>query len=162
VFFNFAQPVLGSSINVVLTKFDADGTGLNGAINGSEDIFDLTISRMGLPDIVLNTVRKSFPPGQAMLSFIGNSADQVVNVNFAGLVGLGLLGAKDVVTSFSIAANEDDPANPRGTAEHFLIDGLTANFPPPPSVPDGGSTIALLGLALMLLPAAKAFQKICC
>lgn len=156
VLFDFAQPVLGKSINVVLTKFDATGT--NGGMNGSEDIFDLIISRVGLPDIVLNSVRKSVPPGAAMLTYIGAAADMVVNVNFDGLVGLGILGATDLVTSFSIRANDDNPSSPAGTAEHFLIDGLTAEGP---KVPDGGSTIALLGLALMLLPAAKRLQKFC-
>lgn len=157
VTFDFAQGVLGSSINVVLTKFDDTGT--NGGLNGSEDVFDLLIKRTVGPDIVINAVRKGTPPGAAMITEIGAASDQVVNVNFGALVGLGLLGAADVVTSFSIRANDDNPSSPAGTAEHFLINGLTVGAPPPPSVPDGGSTIALLGLALMLLPVAKAFHK---
>lgn len=155
VLFTFAKPVLGSSINVVLTKFDATGT--NGGLNNSEDVFDLIISRMSLPDLTFDNVRRSVPPGSAMMTYIGAEADQVVNLNFAGLLAYGL-GVTDVVTSFSIRANDDNPSSPQGTAEHFLIDGLTATLPPP-SVPDGGSTIALLGLALVLLPAAKAFQN---
>ena len=156
VLFTFAQGVLGSSINVVLTKFDATGT--NGGLNNTEDVFDLIISRMGLADLTYSNVHKSVPPGSATISYIGVEADQVVNLNFAGLLAYGL-GATDVVTSFSIRANDDDPTNPAGTAEHFLIDGLSANLAPPPSVPDGGSTIALLGLAMMLLPVAKRLQK---
>jgi len=161
---NFAfagSGVLGSSIKVVLTKYDGVGTLTADHLNGSQDIFDLIVHRTVGADIVLNGLNPSTTDTAhgwtaGFLTAI-DSANDVWQINFDKLLGL---GANDVVTSFSIRANDDDPTHPAGTAEHFLIDGLSASTStPPPPVPDGGSTIVLLGIALSLLPAAKAFQK---
>jgi hypothetical protein len=141
--FNFAQAVLGQSIVVTLTKFDGLGTS-GGGLNGSQDIFDIVVHRSGGADIVLNSVTSS--------SFTGlvtpTAYTDVWNINFSHLPGL---LATDIVTEFTIRANDDNPSNPAGTAEHFLIDGLVVNT----SVPDAGSTLGLMGIGLAMLAAAK-------
>ncbi|MBA7609402.1 hypothetical protein ES703_16593 [subsurface metagenome] len=51
-------------------------------------------------------------------------------LEFSGLSGL---GSGDLVDNFTIRAIDDDPENPRGTAEHFWITGITADVTPIPA-----------------------------
>ncbi|MGQ0627453.1 MAG: hypothetical protein ACT4PL_05050 [Phycisphaerales bacterium] len=54
------------------------------------------------------------------------------NVWDVNLGGLGFLpNHPTAIKSFTIRAVDDDPANPRTTAEHFLITGFTASVPAP-------------------------------
>jgi len=139
--FNFAKNVLGTSIVVTLTKFDGTGTGTTG-LNGSEDIVDIVINRVSGAQIDLKSLRKSANPN---LFTAVQSYNDVYNLNFSAIPGL---LATDIVTSFGIRANDDNPSSPQGTAEHFLINGLTATIAPA-TVPDGGFTRLFLGLSTL-------------
>lgn len=137
VTFNFdpAFNVLASSVEVLLSKFE------------STDIIDLYI------DLVFGT--------DINLSFLGTGAgsdtfeeleDKLWKLKFNGLAGL----SGDLVNSFTIRANDDDPENPTGTAEHFFISGLTVEASP---VPIPGA-IWLLGSGLIgLAGIRRKFRK---
>jgi len=66
--------------------------------------------------------------------------DKLWKLKFSGLSGL---KPGDLIDNFIIRANDDDPLNPSGTAEHFLITGFTA-------VPEP-ATVVLLGLGALIL-----------
>lgn len=123
VLFNYAFPVIGSTIEVLLSDFDP------------AEIIDLHIERAGDTSIDLAFLGTS----DAAMTNLGGS---VWNLSFsAGSIGL---TAADQVTSFFLSANDDDPANPTGTAEHFYITGMTA-------VPEPGTLGLMLIGALALL-----------
>jgi len=71
-----------------------------------------------------------------------NLGDKLWKLKFDGLAGL---SDNALVDSFTIRANDDDPNDPRGTAEHFFITGLTSEANP---VPIPGA-IYLLGSGLI-------------
>lgn len=56
--------------------------------------------------------------------------------------GISNLAAGDLIDSFAIRAIDDNPSDPRGTAEHFFITGMS--FVPEPA------TIVLLGLGSLI------------
>ncbi len=61
---------------------------------------------------------------------VDSSYDKLWRLKFSGLSGL---GATDLIDNFTIYANDDDPLNPSGTAEHFYITGMTADVEPVPA-----------------------------
>lgn len=132
--------VLGQSISMTLSKFDGTGTS-PGGLNGSEDIFDLVINRLSGSPLVFNSLKAS-----SFSNWGTNIGTDTWKFDFSKITGL---GPTDIVTSFSVRANDDNPSNPAGTAEHFLIDGFTLTYNETPPVPDAGSTAALLGLGLL-------------
>ena len=137
---NPALSIVGQSISMTLTKFDGTGTS-PGGLNGSEDIFDLVINRLSGSPLVFNSLKAS-----SFSNWGTNIGTDTWKFDFSKITGL---GPTDIVTSFSVRANEDNPSNPAGTAEHFLIDGFTLTYNETPPVPDAGSTAALLGLGLL-------------
>lgn len=60
--------------------------------------------------------------------------------------GISQLQWGDLIDNFTIRANDDDPGNPRGTAEHFLINGIAGEVVAPEP-----ATICLLGLGALAL-----------
>jgi MYXO-CTERM domain-containing protein len=109
------QLVAANSVVVTLSKFDAT------------DKLWLTINLVG-GAVYTNT----FLGVGSAIALVpgGTAADKVYNLSFADL-GAGF-GANTLVESFSIRAVDDDPANPRGTAEHFLITGFRGDVVPTP------------------------------
>lgn len=138
--------VVGQSISMVLTKFDGTGTS-PGGLNGSEDIFDLVINRLSGSPLVFNSLKAS-----SFGNWGTNIGTDAWKFDFSKITGL---GPTDIVTSFSVRANDDNPSNPAGTAEHFLINGFTLTYNETPPVPDSGSTAGLLGLGLLGLLAVR-------
>ncbi len=97
----------GQSIEVLLSDYDAD------------DIIDLHIERQAGSPIDLSFLQTS---DTALFQQLGTN---LWKVRFSA-PSLGLT-ATDVVTSFRIRANEDNPSYPSGTAEHFFIAGMTVD-----------------------------------
>lgn len=112
--------VFANSIKVTLSKFEAS------------DRIHLTVNLLG-GGVYSNTFLG--PPNAAF----SNPGDAVWNLTFADL---GVFSATDVVTSFSIRAVDDNPSNPSGTAEHFLITGFMAEIVP---TPGAAMVFAMLG-----------------
>jgi len=122
--FNPAWIVNAQKVEVLLSKFDPT------------DIINLHIKRTGGADIHLTFLQTT---NTAIFEEIG---DKLWKLKFAGLPQL---GPTDLVEEFYIAADDDDPNNPKGTAEHFLITGLKVDAVPEPA------TISLLAIGLCML-----------
>jgi hypothetical protein len=125
VYFDFDPGSLPSaqSIVVTLSKFEMT------------DRLDLTVHLLGG-----STLTYAFmgPPNPSL----SNPGDAVWNLSFSGLPGLNI---PDAVTSFAIRAIEDNPSNPSGTAEHFLVTGFVAQMIPAPGVL-AGLLVGLFGV----------------
>jgi hypothetical protein len=114
VMFDYAVPVIGRSIEIMLSKFE------------STDIVDLHIERTVGEAIDLTFLQTA---DTDLFEQIGGEGDKLWKLKFsAASIGL---GADDMVTSFIVRANDDNPLVPSGTAEHFLITGATAEIPAP-------------------------------
>ena len=131
----------------VLTDF----TSLSGS---SGDRYDIHIDWVG------GNCTEKFLSSGAGTSGVSNTASGVLTGNSGFLTG-GCAGipAGAMLSDFYIRAVDDDPSNPRGTAEHFLINGFTVNpteiLPPEGGVPEP-STPLLFGAGLCaLLVAAR-------
>jgi len=124
VHFDFASgfQAQGQSIVVLLSEYE------------DTDIIDLHIERSTGPDIDISFLQT----GDS--SILEELADKLYKLKFAGLPQL---DSEDLVTSFTIRANDDEPNDPKGTAEHFYITGLTFNTDNPIPEP---ATMALLAL----------------
>lgn len=111
--FNPALSVLAASTEAVLSKFD------------TTDVIDLSVTLASGA-----TLSMSFQgTGNAALLQAISVSQKVWRVRLAGVPGV---GPSDLVRSFSIRAIEDNPSSPSGTAEHFLITGVTATVVPCP------------------------------
>ncbi|MEX0642815.1 MAG: hypothetical protein WD468_08955 [Pirellulales bacterium] len=126
VIFDYQLPVLGDSIEVLLSKFEATHK------------IDLQIERVGMSDLNFSFIG---PPAAGIFEQIGVANDHLWKLKFAGLTGL---GASDIVKSFTIRALDDNPADPRPTAEHFLITGMTLEVVPEP----GACLLVAVGLVI--------------
>lgn len=113
------------SVEVLLSKFDPS------------DIIDLHIDLMSGPDIYLEFLQTT---DTSIFEQVDPTYDKLWKLKFSGLSGL---KPGDLIDNFTIRANDDEPWNPRGTAEHFLITGFTA-------VPEP-ATVVLLGLSSLSL-----------
>ena len=140
-FNNAAVAVPAESIKVLLTKIKA---------GSDEDPFDLAL------DLKINLVggtciTKSYDylseatdvfslPTDATL--VGHK-EGVIVVDFSG-ASLGL-EATDIIDSFVIGARDDPADDPKGTDEHFLINGFIAEIPEPTTL----SLLVLGGLSIL-------------
>jgi hypothetical protein len=77
-------------------------------------------------------------------SGVYDSTNEVLRVNSNTL---GLPNAQ--LKSFYVRAVDDNPAAPKSTAEHFLLNGFTVNTPPDNPIPEPASLV-LLGSGLVL------------
>jgi len=112
--FDYAVPVIGQTIEIMLSKFT------------STEIVDLHIERTVGDSIDLAFLQTS---DTDLFEQIGGDGDKLWKLKLsAASIGL---GADDMVTSFFIRANDDDPFASSDTAEHFLISGATAEIPEP-------------------------------
>lgn len=128
--FDFANPVLAQSVVVRFSDFL------------STDVIDLSIdvthedgSTETLTDNWLDTTEAAF----VLTALESDKLYDLVFSNIAGLL------STDVITSFEIRAIDDDPLNPKETAEHFFITGIDADVVPEPA------SIALLGMGFISL-----------
>lgn len=133
VTFDFARQFYANalSVEVLLNKFDPT------------DIIDLHIELTSRPDIYLEFLQTT---DTNIFEQVGTDKDKLWKLKFSGIDDL-LTG--DLIDNFTIFANDDEPLHPRGTAEHFLITGMTVDTVPEPS------TIMLLGLGGLLLRRRK-------
>ena len=121
--FEYATPVFGQSIEVLLSEYE------------STDIIDLHIEVVGGSDIDLQFL------GTSDATLFEEIGDKLWKVTFdSPTIGL---EPDDLVSSFYIGADDDVPADPRGTAEHFWITGTSAVVPEP-------ATLSLLALGGLL------------
>jgi len=126
--FDHNSLALANSVSVTLSKFE------------STDKIWLTINLLGGGSDYENTFLGT---GSGAFSFVpdGDAGDKAYNLNFSALG----FSATDWIESFSIRAVDDEPDDPTGTAEHFLITGLNSSVPEPATL----SLLALGGLALI-------------
>ena len=126
-FNNPAHIVSAQSVEVLLSDYDPT------------DIIDLHIELIsgGSIDLIFMQTTDTNGGGDAIFEEIG---DKLWKLKFAPL---DQLSAGDKVDYFTIRANDDDPQDPRGTAEHFFITGITA-------VPEP-ATMGLLGLGTIAM-----------
>lgn len=115
------------SVEVLLSKFDPS------------DIIDLHIDLTSGPDIYLEFLQTT---DTSIFEQVDPTYDKLWKLKFSGLSGL---KPGDLIDNFTIRANDDEPLHPRGTAEHFLITGMTAEVVPEPA------TVVLLGLGSLSL-----------
>ena len=128
--FDFENPVEAQSVVVRLSEFL------------STDVFDLSVDVIHLGGTTETLTSNWVDTDDASLVMAGTEKDNVYDLVFANDVEL---SSTDLVTSFSIRAIDDDPLNPRETAEHFWVTGINANVIPEPA------TIGLLGLGFISL-----------
>lgn len=132
--FNSAFQAAAHSIVAVLSKFE-DG-----------DKIDLHIERaVGSPVDALFVGTSN----TSIFEELGDGNDNLWKVKLAGVASL---LATDFVTSFTIRAVDDNPANPSGTAEHFLISGLTFDasaVPEPPGFQVGVLVCGVLAIGVL-------------
>ncbi len=130
--------VIAQSVEVLLSEF------------APEEIVDLHIELTSGPDIDLTFLQTT---DANIFELVG---DKVWKLKLSGVAGL---GPDDLIDNFTIRANDDNPASPRGTAEHFWISGLTVYvraIPPTAVVPnvvglsqtDANSAITAVDLAV--------------
>ena len=128
VWFEFASPyVVAHDTAVLVSEFE------------TTDRIDLHLETLsGTFDVAFT--------GPADTSLFESLGDSVYKVKFSGVPGL---STTDILQRFSIRALDDDPAHPRGTAEHFLISGMETTVAPEPA------TLALLGAGVAAALAAR-------
>ena len=82
---------------------------------------------------------------------VGADKDKLWKLEFSGFSGIDQLQTDDLIQNFTLFAVDDDPLNPRGTAEHFWVTGMTidAELIPEPA------TICLLAFGAVLLRRRK-------
>jgi hypothetical protein len=108
---NTALALQAKSFSVLLTKFE------------DNDRIDLTIERLVGAPITLTFQGTS---NTSLFEEVGTD-DKVWKVNFSGVPGL---LDDDIIKSFTIRAVDNNPSMPRGTAEHFLINGFAFDDTP--------------------------------
>ena len=130
VVFDFALPVFGDSVMVLLTKIKAGSDSFDLAL-------DVTINLVSGGSVVLSygNVGDDAPAGLFTVPAGFVLGDDILQMNFSALE----LGADALVTSFTIGARDDDADPDKETDEHFLIHGFTADVPEP-------GTMALLAV----------------
>ncbi|MBW2624541.1 MAG: hypothetical protein JRD68_16655 [Deltaproteobacteria bacterium] len=133
--FNPLFSVNANDVEVLLSDFEFS------------DIIDLSmvLSNGTFADQLFLGPRDFLPTDHSVFQLLG---DKLYKLKFDGLAGL---SDNALVNSFTIRANDDDPDNPRGTAEHFFITGLTAEADSPVPIPGaiylfGSGLIGLAGL----------------
>jgi len=109
--FNFNSSLLtdAQSVEVLLSKFITD------------DIIDLHIELVSGATFDFAFLKTS---DTSIFEQLGDDKDKLWRFKFSGI---DQLQAGDLIDNFSIRANDDDPLNPRGTAEHFWVTGITAD-----------------------------------
>jgi PEP-CTERM motif len=141
VYFDFNPAFVGlaaNSVQILLSEFDYDPSKLDkqGIIN-----LHIELRSGGIVDrLALGPAND--PEGIFVAATSDPGADKLWTVDFSAIAEL---GPEDVIKSFSISALDDYPTVPKGTAEHFFINGfdsVTATVPEP-------ATLALLGFGLI-------------
>lgn len=137
--FKFSHRTLANSVKFCISKMEAT------------DWIQVDMKTVGG-----GTYSKLVKLADASYLTLGNTAgqgvtnDKVYTLHMSGFAALGL-GAADEVDEICIRAVDDNPSNPSGTAEHFLISGMQAMV-----VPEPGSMIALgAGVAIVALRRRK-------
>ncbi len=116
------------SVEVLLSKFEMT------------DIIDLEIKLTSGDSIDLDFLETS---DTSIFEEIGDG-NKLWKLKFSGI---DKLEPYDLIDNFTIYANDRDPLNPRGTAEHFFITGISAEAVPIPEP----TTFLILGFAGLVL-----------
>jgi hypothetical protein len=130
--FNFDDSLFyvnAMSVEVFLSKFSPS------------DIIDLRIDLTSGPDIYLQSLQTT---DTSIFEQVDPAYDKLWKLKFSDIPQL---LTNDLIDNFEICAIDDNPLEPSGTAEHFLISGITVDAAPVPEP----ATVALLGLGCLLL-----------
>jgi len=128
--FDFVNPVEAQSLVVRFSEFL------------STDVIDLSIEVTHQDGSTENLIDNWLATDESPLVLAGFEKDNVYDLLFANIADL---SSTDLITGLEIRAIDDDPLNPRETAEHFFITGIEANVVPEPA------TIGLLGIGFLSL-----------
>jgi len=130
VLFNFnpAVPVFADSIAVILSQFNHKVKKKGGL---EEDKVDLHVELRSGTTFDRTFFGPSSDP-EGIFEPVGSDPekDSVWLMRFSAISGIGSL---DEIAMFSIRAVDDDPNNPKGTAEHFYVTGFTGTEVPEPT-----------------------------
>lgn len=130
--FNFNDSLFyvnAMSVEVLLSKFDPSHK------------IDLHLDLTSGPDIYLESLQTT---DTSIFEQVDPAYDKLWKLKFSGI---SQLRTNDLIDGFEIRVIDDDPSEPRGTAEHFFISGITIDAAPVPEP----VTVALLGLGCLLL-----------
>jgi len=108
----FATPLKADDMVVRLSKFD------------STDVIDLSVTVKHLDNTTTTLTDPWLDTTEAPFVVV-DAGDKVYDLVIGNIPGL---AAGDVVTAFGIRAIDDDPANPKGTAEHFYLNSIRGSF----------------------------------
>jgi hypothetical protein len=144
VTFDFAAPVFGDTVSVLLTKIKAGGRD----DDSSAVAVDVVINMLsGGPFIAsYGNVGTDAPAGLFTVPTGFDGDDNILEMNFSALG----FGPNDLVTSFTIGARHDTADGDKETDEHFLIHGFSADVPEP-----GTMALLAIGGTLSLLRRRK-------
>ena len=121
------------SVEVLLSKFSPS------------DKIDLYLDLTYRPGIYLESLLTT---DTSIFEQVDPAYDKLWKLKFSGI---SQLLTNDSIDSFQIRAIDDNPLEPSGTAEHFLINSITIDTAPVPEP----ATIALLGLGSLVVRRRK-------